>query len=156
MLIDFGRSVDLETAKRKGKSSMETMLTGEATTKEMLCVAMRKGLPWSFDVDTFGVCASAHVLLFGRYVELERSGSRWLPKDLLATSRNLLGGLWTDVFGTLLNLDDVSQTALGSHPKSVRQLRCRIEAHLEEHEGALERALRQQATFLPNHRSELY
>jgi len=153
MLVDFGRSVDLETAKREGSSAVETKLVGEATTKDMMCVAMRRNLPFSYDVDTFGVCAAAHVLLFGKHIEIEQSSHRWMPKQQLKPYMHK--EIWNDLFGSFLNLDELSMAAMGSHPNSVRQIRSRIESHLRANADVLTAALRAQAKVLPRQRAEL-
>lgn len=82
MLVDFGRAVDLTTAGRDGMDPLNVKLSGLATGEDMACAAMRMKLGWSFDVDTFGICASAHVLLFGSHIEvdMDRSSKRWATR----------------------------------------------------------------------------
>jgi len=154
MLVDFGRAVDLETAKLAGSTAGETKIVGEASPREMMCVAMRNKMPWSYDIDTFGVCAAAHVLLFGRHIDIARNGSgRWMPKEQF--KKYMKKDIWAEVFDSLLNLDDISMTAIGSHPKCVREIRDRIETHLLSRQDELITALQRQVTVLPQRRSEL-
>jgi checkpoint serine/threonine-protein kinase len=154
MLVDFGRAVDLESAKPPGTSVMEVKLVGEATCKEMMCVAMRQGLPWSFDLDTFGICASVHVLLFGQHMELQRlSSSRWMPKQPF--KRYFKQDLWTRIFDKLLNIDELTKMAIDSRPASLRLLREQVEDYLTTQGDDLRAALRYQATLLPERRQDL-
>jgi hypothetical protein len=154
MLVDFGRAIDLESGKLSGLSAMDTKFLGEASPENMMCVAMRQGLPWSFDIDTFGVCAAVHALLFGEHIVIAKTTKgRWMP--IRSIPRNNQTILWRDLFDSLLNLDDVSNTCLGSHPRSVRQLRTRIEGFLAERQDKLEAALRSQASMLPARRQDL-
>lgn len=150
-LVDFGRAVDLDSSHQENVASLDTTLVGEASSKNMMCVAMRRGLPWSFDIDTFGVCAAAHVLLFGSHIELNMTkNKRYMPQQRLP--RNFQTQIWKEVFDTLLNLDEVTGVAVGSRPRSLRQLRNRIEEYLKQQNSKLEAALKHQATILPSKR----
>jgi len=155
MLVDFGRAVDLQSAKSDGVPPMEVNLMGKATCEEMMCVAMRQGFPWSFDVDTFGVCASAHVLLFGRHMNVQRrpDDGKWRPVEPL--KRYFHSTLWSRIFDTLLNVDEVTGTALDSQPASLRLLRQQIEEHLTTHNAELRAKLQHQATLIPTRRQDL-
>lgn len=152
MLVDFGRAVDMKAAAEQGMDPMDVRLEGSAAEEDMECVAMRKGLSWSFDADTFGLCAGAHVLLYGTHIEIDYSPStrRWMPRKPLR--RYWKKDLWNDFFDTLLNLDELSQTALGSRPGSLRDLRKKLEAHLRSRSSELESLLRHQARILPSQR----
>jgi checkpoint serine/threonine-protein kinase len=152
MLVDFGRAIDLNSANNDGTSLLDTVFSGPATTDEMMCVSMRQDLPWSFDLDTFGVCASAHVLLFGSHLEIERNKSkRWMPKQKFP--RYFEKKLWTEILDTLLNLDEDFGRAIGSRPYSLKRLRNRIEEYLRQEEARLRAALKHQASILPSKRS---
>ncbi|GKY99718.1 hypothetical protein MPSEU_000925800 [Mayamaea pseudoterrestris] len=155
-LVDFGRAVDLESlAKQADTGPMEVMLNGIESPTEMQCVAMRKGLPWSYDIDTVGVCATAHVLLFGKHMAIAQDvKKRWMPSEPFKHDDQQQ--LWIAIFGSLLNLDDVSKTAIGSHPNSVRRLRAQIETFLSIRQDQLMDALQKQAQVLPSSRQELY
>lgn len=63
LLCDFGQSIDLRAYPRG------TRLTGrDCAASGFECVAMRECRPWRWSVDTFGVCSTAHALLFGTYL----------------------------------------------------------------------------------------
>ena len=83
MLTDFGRAIDLESLDVGSATPLEYRLKGKASRDDMMCMAMRKGLPWSFDIDTYGVCDTAHVLLFGCNLELVKNPEtgRYGPKQ---------------------------------------------------------------------------
>lgn len=152
MLVDFGRAVDLLAAAKPGTDAMDVILEGSAAEEDMECVAMRKGLGWSFDADTFGVCAGAHALLYSTHIEIDfnQSTKRWMPRKPLR--RYWKKDLWTTFFDTLLNLDEVSQTALGSRPGSIRDIRKKMEAHVRSRSSELESLLRHQGRILPSQR----
>jgi len=141
MLVDFGRAIDLNSANKDASTLMDTLFTGAASTEEMMCVSMRQRLPWSFDVDTYGICASAHVLLFGAQLEIAKSASsiskhkRWMPTR--SFPRHLEKEIWTELFDSLLNVDNDFGVAIGSRPYSLKRQRTRIEAYLATPEAAL-------------------
>jgi hypothetical protein len=158
MLIDFGRSFDLESAAPPGLSPYDVRLVGDAGRAEMRCVAMRQGLTWSFDVDTYGICASAHGLLFAEHMELVRmkgwgdnNGQRWMPAQLIKKNhrhRLEFQDLWQHIFATLLNVDDATKKAIDSRPASLRMLRSQVTEQLAAHQDELQSALRHQASIL--------
>lgn len=152
MLVDFGRAVDLKAAATVGVDALDVRLDGSAAEEDMECVAMRKGLSWSFDADTFGLCAGVHVLLYGTHIEIEYNSStkRWMPRKPLR--RYWKKDLWKELFDTLLNLDPLSQTALGSRPASLRELRRKLKAYVETRRSELESLLRHQSRILPSQR----
>ena len=129
MLVDFGRSIDLLDAPT-------TSFVGNASQPAMMCVAMRQGLPWSLDIDTFGVCASAHVLLFASHLEIDRHGDElWMPGESLDDCHEL----WKDFFGSLLNPKSSFSTS---------SLRDRIKDYLEDHQDSHRAALDYQSKLL--------
>ena len=137
MLVDFGRAIDLKAVNSDEATLMDTVFTGPAANDEMMCVSMRQDLPWSFDLDTFGICASAHVLLFGAHLEVAKTTSnktkRWMATRPFP--RHLEKQLWTELFDTLLNLDPDFGVAIGSRPYSLKRLRTRIEDYLATSEA---------------------
>ena len=148
-LVDFGRAIDLERVRSQG-NSLDQQLIGKATRDDMLCVAMRMKppIPWSFDVDTYGICDTTHVMLFGEHMQLDED--RWMPKRRL--QRYHQRSLWTCVFETLLKIEEGSKMAIGSRPLSVRQLREKLEDYLSSKTNMLQSALRHQSTFLWSNR----
>lgn len=153
MLVDFGRAVDLTTAAKDGGDPLEVKLFGNAAAEDMPCVAMRKGLGWSFDADTYGICASAHVLLYGTHLEIEfdSNSQRWGSKKPLRRYWNQK--LWNELFDALLNLDG-KNSAIASRPHSLRSLRKSFESYLNEgtRNKQLESLLKHQARILPKRR----
>ncbi|KAL9190856.1 hypothetical protein ACHAXT_000562 [Thalassiosira profunda] len=105
MLVDFGRSVDLETVDGQGSDPLRTQFKGSVAAEDMECASMRKELPWGVDLDFFGLAASSFLLLFGSHmdvVEDKRSGKWRLHKSL---RRYWQRDLWSSLFDSLLNFD---------------------------------------------------
>lgn len=151
VLVDFGRAVDLSDLAVAGVDAMDVKLIGEAAEKDMQCVAMRKNRPWSFDADSFGLCASLHVLLFGNHLEIEQKGKRWMPKQRFR--RYWQGELLTEIFDNLLNSDE--GTLIGSRPRSLRSLRKKVETYLQSERRKLDDELGSLERMLPSNRSQL-
>jgi checkpoint serine/threonine-protein kinase len=101
MLVDFGRSIDMASIR---EPPLSNFFTGSICAEDMECIAMREGKPWAADVDTFGLCASAHVLLFGCHMEVEydHTRCRWQLKKRFR--RYWQKELWCKMFESLLNL----------------------------------------------------
>eukprot|EP00980_Cylindrotheca_fusiformis_P018489 scaffold6124_cov122-Cylindrotheca_fusiformis.AAC.8 len=77
-LVDFGRAVDLDQFSDQNEDVRNIMFHGKACSDDMMCVAMRNGMPWSYDIDTYGILSAAHVLLFGRHIEITmESNGHW-------------------------------------------------------------------------------
>lgn len=152
-LIDFGRAIDLLDMTKSSGTDDEVMnkrFVGPSCVKEMMCVAMRKGLPWSFDADTFGICACVHVLLFSCHIQVEEDEKgEWMPQE--SFEGLMYASYWDELFRALLNLDPETQVAIGSRPHSLRQLRKKIENKCSD-EDILHSELRRQASLLPNAR----
>lgn len=153
MLTDFGRAIDLEALDTGNDNPLLNQLKGKASRDDMMCVAMKQDLPWSFDVDTYGLCDTAHLLLFGSSLQLVRDEKteRWGPKNTYR--RYHQDGLWKNLFDTLLNLEDPDQAAMGSRPGSLRKVRAEFEKYLDEKKDDLKDALRRQATIIPKKRT---
>ena len=151
VLVDFGRAVDLAEIATSGVDAMDVKLTGEAAERDMQCVAMRKNRPWAFDIDTFGLCASLHVLLFGTHIEIEQKGKRWMPRQRFR--RYWQGDLLNELFDTLLNSDE--GTIIGSRPRSLRSLRKKLESFLESQRSKLDSELGSLERMLPSSRPQL-
>ena len=149
VLVDFGRAVDMEAAAGNTTEPMNVRLYGEAVDQDMACVAIRNGWSWSFDIDTYGICASAHVLLYGSHLEIERDTTTkvWRPKKALR--RYWQRELWTNLFNSLLNVDEVSRRAMGSRPGNLRSIRTTMEEYVNSRTKELESMLRHQGRMLP-------
>lgn len=154
MLVDFGRAVDLTQFSDKCDDVRNMLLHGNACKDDMRCVAMRDGKPWSFDIDTYGILCTVHVLLHGSHMEIRKGkDNNWRPISRL--KRYWEQDLWTEIFNSLLNLDDVSGAAIGSRARSLRALREKIDIVLKEKESTLRPALIRQVSFLPLSREKL-
>lgn len=156
-LVDFGRAIDLVQYSRDGDDdgARNVLFSGTAVSRDMECVAMRSRRSWSYDVDTYGILGSAHVLLYGTHLEIvQGKDGRWRPKTSL--KRYWQQELWESIFDTLLNLDDLG-TAMGSRSSSLRALRRKICRYLKS-DGVQEKLvllLERQAAILPNSREKI-
>lgn len=154
MLVDFGRAMDLEEHCEDGADARSVMFCGDACEDDMKCVAMRAGKSWSYDVDTFGVLACAHVLLYGTHITLRKGKKdRWYLGSAL--KRYWQRDLWTNIFETLLNLDEQTGAAIGSRPRSLRSLREEIDSYTATESEKLRSFLNRQVTLLPSSRDQL-
>ena len=153
MLVDFGRAVDI-TRVSEEISAVDVKFLGEATRRDMRCVAMRVGKSWSFDVDTYGLLCSAHVLLYGTHMDITKGeDGQWQP--VTKFRRYWQRSLWKDIFYNLLNLDEASGAPMHSIPRSLGQLRKRIDDYLDHQRSQLHAAMFRQANLLPPTRDQL-
>ena len=152
MLTDFGRAIDLEALESGLSNPLDVQLKGKASRNDMMCVAMRKDLPWSFDIDTYGLCDTAHILLFGCNMQIVRNPKtgKWGPKEVFRRYHKI--ALWSKLFEELLNLQETSMIALGSRPGFLKELRVLFEEHLETNSADLKLRLKRQASVLPRDR----
>ena len=67
-LIDFGRSIDLSLFPNNGAG--QTFIA-DWPTDERDCVEMRRGRPWSYQTDYFGLASVCYCMLFGKYIGME-------------------------------------------------------------------------------------
>ena len=154
-LVDFGRSVDLEDHGSTEEEARGVMFIGDACDDEdMKCVAMREGKAWSYDIDTFGVLACAHVLLYGSHIKLRKGrGGRWGLANTF--KRYWQKDLWNNIFETLLNIEDKSGAVIGSRARSLRSLREEIDDYTNAESEKLSSFLSRQLTLLPSSRAQL-
>lgn len=105
MLVDFGRSIDLEKVASRGSDPLQTQFTGSVAAEDMECGSMRKGLPWGIDLDFFGLAASSFLLLFGSHIEVieDRKTGKWRVAKPLR--RYWQRELWESLFDSLLNFN---------------------------------------------------
>ena len=151
-LVDFGSAIDL--AQYPNFDADDTMFSGIAAKKDMQCIAMRSGRSWSYDADTFGVLCCAHVLLYGKHMELKNlGGNRWMPSFSL--KRYWKRDLWKEIVETLLTPDDSAKLSIGRRGSTLQMLRQKIEAHLKTEAKTLHKLLSRQANILPDNRSKI-
>ena len=151
MLIDFGRAIDLLDA--NPSSPLDAQFLGDSSTmaEGMACVAIQENRSWGLDADTYGLCASAYVLLFGAHMEVckDSATARWKPTKPFRRYWNKK--LWFDLFDTTLNSNvKGSSRSSGSHPNSLRRIRKSFEEYLDggNRRNELSTLLRQQARML--------
>ncbi|EFN53840.1 hypothetical protein CHLNCDRAFT_135925 [Chlorella variabilis] len=143
-LIDFGRALDLDLL------PAGALLQGDSGTDSFRCVEMREGRPWVWQADAYGVAATVHCLLYGRYMEVERVQEQATGAVSLRLcepfKRHWAAELWGPFFSLLLNHTDVDT------PPSVEGLISAFEARLSGSREAA-RQLRQEmsraAALLP-------
>ena len=148
MLVDFGRSIDLEKVARQGSNPLRTKFKGNVAAEDMECGSMRKGLPWGIDLDFFGLAASSFLLLFGIHMEViedRRSGKWRIHKPL---RRYWQKDLWSSLFDALLNFDS------SSDEYCLRDIRQSFDEYIEGKDRKREIAthLNQLYTHLPKKR----
>lgn len=97
-LIDFGCSIDM-TFFPPG-----TTFQRRITTKDFICCEMQDGRPWNYHTDLFCVAATAHVLLFDKYMQLQKNGAHWSITQRF--TRYMRQDLWNEFFSRLLNQQD--------------------------------------------------
>ncbi|XP_077442887.1 mitotic checkpoint serine/threonine-protein kinase BUB1 [Stigmatopora argus] len=113
VLVDFGQSVDMELFPEGAA------FTAKCLTSGFQCPQMLAGKPWSYQTDMFGVAATAHVLLFGTYMQPTEEDGVWMPRA--SFRRNPHADTWRHFFLTLLNV-----TACRPAPETLADLRRRL------------------------------
>ncbi|XP_004524951.1 uncharacterized protein LOC101463054 [Ceratitis capitata] len=98
-LIDFGVSIDMKLFKSGQKFNY---VHNENAFK---CVEMREGRPWTYQLDLYGLAGVIHVLLFGKFMDIEqRPSGIWMHKTHVP--RYINRTLWDTIFQALLNVRD--------------------------------------------------
>lgn len=46
---------------------------GDSHTDAFRCIEMQEGRAWGWGIDAFGVCSTIHCLLFGDYMQVEKT-----------------------------------------------------------------------------------
>lgn len=77
-------------------------------TDNFTCCEMRENRPWTFQTDLFGICGTAHVLLFGKYMEVEKKIGNW--QITTKFPRYFQKQMWDIFFNTLLNVPSDCKT----------------------------------------------
>ncbi|KAK9872882.1 hypothetical protein WA026_020236 [Henosepilachna vigintioctopunctata] len=94
-LIDFGCSIDMSLY------PPNTAFTRKVTTESFICCEMQENKPWNYHTDLFCIAATTHVLLFDKYIELQKKYDAWSIKEKFP--RYMKSDLWNKFFNTLLN-----------------------------------------------------
>lgn len=121
VLVDLGQSIDMELF------PAGTAFTAKCLTSGFQCTEMLSGKLWNYQTDYFGIAGTVYCMLFGTYMQVTNEGGVWKTNGVFR--RNPHSDLWLDLFHTLLNIPDC-----GSLP-SLRSLRCRMNAVLQENYG---------------------
>jgi checkpoint serine/threonine-protein kinase len=148
MLVDFGRSIDLEKVVCRGSNPLQVQLKGSVAAEDMECASMRKGMPWGVDLDLFGLAESSFTLLFGSHIKVaedKRTGKWRLDKSF---RRYWQVDLWANLFDTLLNFDS------SSDPCCLHDIRIAFDEYIDGKHRTREVAshLNQLYTHLPKKR----
>lgn len=94
-LIDFGCSIDM------AMFPPDTTFHRRVRTEDFVCCEMYDGRPWSYHTDLFCVAATAHVLLFDKYIQMQKRDGLWSITQRF--SRYWRVDCWNMFFSTLLN-----------------------------------------------------
>ena len=136
-LFDFGRGVDLSLYEAG------TRFQGDVTADGFECMEMRRRQTWTFQVDSFALCATAHALLHEpEKMHLESREGRWRPREQRGDEAPRI---WQRLYDEALNVPTG-----GPHP-NLALLASTIEAHFDakaERRVALKEALMQQQSAL--------
>ncbi|XP_011294960.2 probable inactive serine/threonine-protein kinase bub1 [Musca domestica] len=98
-LIDFGVSIDM---KRFKKGQTFSFIHNDNSFK---CIEMREQRPWTYQLDLYGLAGVLHVLLFGKYMDVEKkTNGIWMHKTHVPRYFNR--NLWDAIFKALLNIRD--------------------------------------------------
>lgn len=95
-LIDFGSAIDLDCYNEN------PLFTYAVATENFICCEMQEHKPWTYHTDLYGLAGTSHVMLFGRYMEVEKKMLTWNVKTRLPRYFNK--GLWDNFFNQLLNV----------------------------------------------------
>nr|XP_027127429.1 mitotic checkpoint serine/threonine-protein kinase BUB1-like isoform X1 [Coffea arabica] len=114
-LVDWGRGIDLRLFPDDAK------LLGDCRTSGFRCIEMQENKPWTFQVDTYGLCVIVHMMLHKTYMEIEKrpspdGGYVYQPKTHL--KRYMQVELWKNLFMKLLNTSPTED-----HKSLLRNLR---------------------------------
>lgn len=94
-LIDFGCSIDM------AMFPPDTTFRRPITTEDFTCCEIIDGRPWSYHTDLFCVAATAHVLLFDKYLRMQKRDGLWSITERFL--RYWQTDFWNTFFSTLLN-----------------------------------------------------
>lgn len=96
------------------------------TTENFTCVEMLEKKPWTYQIDLYGLAGTAHVMLFGKYMEVRKKLLSW---EICARMPRYLHKLvWEEFFSTLLNIPNCK-----SMP-NLQYLKTMIEEEIEANE----------------------
>lgn len=94
-LIDFGCSIDMSLF------PPDTSFSRQITTENFICCEMKDGRRWNYHTDYFCIAATAHVLLFDKYIQMQKRDGLWSLSSKF--QRYWKQDLWNSFFSALLN-----------------------------------------------------
>lgn len=100
-LIDFGRSIDMKLLPEG------TTFTTVVKTDGFQCNEMKENRPWTYQTDLYGLAGTVHLLLFGDYMTVGKTGNRWNLKKTIP--RYAIPNLWQPLFSALLNIESCNK-----------------------------------------------
>ncbi|CCH59485.1 hypothetical protein TBLA_0B06620 [Henningerozyma blattae CBS 6284] len=120
-LIDFGRSFDMTLLPK------ETKFLANWKTDQQDCYEMRTGLPWSYEIDYYGLASIIHMMLYGTVIDTIRlkDGTFKLRSPF---KRYWKQDIWKEVFSVLLNSGSYNSLPIN---KEISKLRNMLENYLE-------------------------
>lgn len=116
-LIDFGSAIDMDWY-----NNGETF-NFVVSTENFVCCEMLENKPWTYQTDLFGLAGTVHVMLFGRYMEVEKKALTWNIRSRFPRYFNKL--IWEEFFHTLLNVRS------GGAMPNLQALKDRIEENVQ-------------------------
>ncbi|XP_052903341.1 uncharacterized protein LOC128310683 [Anopheles moucheti] len=119
-LIDFGVSIDMK------RFPDDVRFKKVITTENFTCIEMMEDRPWTYQPDLFGVAATSHVMLFGKYMQVQKNIANWGIKTLMP--RYFKKVVWENYFTTLLNIRDCD------HLPNLQKLRASFLEEITLHE----------------------
>ncbi|RHY08513.1 hypothetical protein DYB36_003889 [Aphanomyces astaci] len=117
-LIDFGRAIDLQLY------PPDTAFCGDCHASGFQCVEMLTKTQWTHQIDTFGLCATIHLLLFGEYMECVKMDDKWTITR--RWKRYWHVELWQDLFDSFLNVPSCA------HQPNLRDWRLKLHKYFTE------------------------
>lgn len=99
-LIDFGSSIDMSLF------PAGTSFKKPVNTENFICTEMKDGREWTYQTDIFCIAATIHVLLFDKYMKVQKSGKVWAISQHIPCYMRT--DLWKPFFFQMLNIDSCS------------------------------------------------
>lgn len=100
-LIDFGTAIDMDWY------DPSQAFTYIVETENFTCCEMLEKKPWTYQTDLFGLAGTSHVMLFGKYMQVEKKVLTWNTTSRFPRYFNKI--LWEQFFNTLLNIQSCSE-----------------------------------------------
>ncbi|XP_050079992.1 uncharacterized protein LOC126567754 [Anopheles maculipalpis] len=119
-LIDFGVSIDMKLFPEDVKFKKVI------TTQGFTCIEMLENRHWTYQPDLYGVAATSHVMLFGKYMQVQKNIANWGIKTPMP--RYFKKVVWENYFTTLLNIRDCD------HLPNLQKLRTAFLEEITMHE----------------------